>query len=101
MYSRNLSCTCLCHERGYGGRAENQHQIHKLPQELHLIYGELKAGRILYIKRSPACLKGCFLCIKFKFELAKDMDVCPVCGDSLNDEDMEVNSSDEDEGLMY
>jgi Zn finger protein HypA/HybF involved in hydrogenase expression len=37
----------------------------------------------------------------FKFELAKDMDVCPVCGDSLNDEDMEVNSSDEDEGLMY
>ncbi|MDE7207948.1 MAG: hypothetical protein K2N90_12475, partial [Lachnospiraceae bacterium] len=39
----------------------------------------------------------------FKFELAKDMDVCPVCGASLNDddEDMEEDSSDEDEGLMY
>lgn len=37
----------------------------------------------------------------FQFELAKDMDICPVCGASLNDEDMETDSSGEDDELMY
>lgn len=39
----------------------------------------------------------------FKFELAKDMDICPVCGASLNDENEDItpDSNTKNDGIYF